>query len=108
MAWLHLRELLECRLSPTRLFLFRMPESLTEWLHRALADCFLRRPAFEAVVSLNSSQTGQTFRWGVILDGPAGPNIWGIPTEVGDPNSTDQYRSFVLEGGGGRTTDPNY
>jgi 1,4-alpha-glucan branching enzyme len=58
-------------------------------------------PAFEAVASLDSSQTGQTFRWGVILDGPAGPNIWGIPTEVGDPNSTDRYRSFVLEGGGG-------
>jgi 1,4-alpha-glucan branching enzyme len=58
-------------------------------------------PAFEAVVSLDSSQTGQTFLWGVILDGAAGPNVWGIPTEIHDPNSLDRYRSFVLEGGGG-------
>ncbi len=57
-------------------------------------------PAFEAMASLDSSQTGQTFRWGVILDGPAGPDVWGIPTEIGDPNSTERYRSFVLEGGG--------
>ena len=56
-------------------------------------------PAFEAVVSLDLSQSGQTFRWGVTLDGPAGSNIWGIATEVGDPNSSDRYRSFVLEGG---------
>jgi 1,4-alpha-glucan branching enzyme len=56
-------------------------------------------PAFEAFVSLDASQSGQTFRWGVTLDGPAGPNLWGIATEVGDPNLTDRYRSFVLEGG---------
>ncbi len=56
-------------------------------------------PSFEAVVSLDSSQAGQEFRWGVILDGPAGPNVWGVPTETGDAASTDRYRSFVLEAG---------
>ncbi len=56
-------------------------------------------PAFEAVLSLDTSQAGQPFRWGVILDGPAGPNVWGIPTEIGDADSTDRYRTFVLEPG---------
>jgi 1,4-alpha-glucan branching enzyme len=58
-------------------------------------------PAFEATVALDSSQVGTQFSWGVTLDGPAGPNVWGIPTEVGDPNLTDRYRTFALAGGGG-------
>ena len=56
-------------------------------------------PALEAMVNLDSAQTGTSFNWGVTLDGPAGSNGWGIPTEVGDPNLTDRYRTFVLEGG---------
>jgi 1,4-alpha-glucan branching enzyme len=58
-------------------------------------------PAFQASVNLDPSQVGTTFNWGVTLDGPAGPNNWGIPIEVGDPNSTQRYRTFPLAGGAG-------
>jgi 1,4-alpha-glucan branching enzyme len=54
-------------------------------------------PAFRAQVQLDASQAGWTFRWGVILDGPAGRDQWGIPTEVSDLNSMDQTRSFTLD-----------
>ena len=56
-------------------------------------------PAFEATVTLDSAGVGQSFSWGVTLDGPAGTGVWAIPTEVDDPNSTDRYRTFVLAGG---------
>ena len=59
--------------------------------------------AFQAVVNLDSSQVGAQFTWGVTLDGPAGPNVWGIPTEVGDPNSVQRYRTFQLAGDAGTT-----
>lgn len=62
---------------------------------------------FQATVNLDSSQVGTQFNWGVTLDGPAGPNVWGIPTEVGDPNSTQRYRTFQLAGGTG-TQDVTY
>jgi 1,4-alpha-glucan branching enzyme len=55
-------------------------------------------PAFRGRVDFDASQAGWTFRWSVILDGPAGPDQWGIPTEVSDVNSTDQTRSFLLKG----------
>lgn len=53
-------------------------------------------PCFTATVQLDDSQIGWLFRWGVILDGPAGNNLWGIPTEINDSNSTERYRSFNL------------
>ena len=62
---------------------------------------------FQATVNLDSSQVGTQFNWGVTLDGPAGPNVWGIPTEVRDPNSTQRYRTFQLAGGTG-TQDVSY
>jgi 1,4-alpha-glucan branching enzyme len=34
---------------------------------------------------------------GVLLDGPGGANIWGIPAEVQDANSTDRYRQLELQ-----------
>src|SRR5215469_2878485 len=43
-------------------------------------------PAFEATVNLNEAQAGQQFQWGITLDAPNNPNIWGIMTEVPDPN----------------------
>jgi 1,4-alpha-glucan branching enzyme len=58
-------------------------------------------PAFEATVNLNAAQPGQQFQWGVVLDAPEGPNIWGIMTEVPDPNSSDRYRVFNLDAGPG-------
>ena len=53
-------------------------------------------PAFEATVDFDPSQVGTTFAWGVFADGPGGPNRWGIPTEVCNPVSTQQTRSFQL------------
>ena len=53
-------------------------------------------PCFTATVDLDAAGVGEPFRWGVSLDGPAGPNLWGIPTETGDMNSTERYREFIL------------
>jgi len=53
-------------------------------------------PDFTATVAFDISQTGYLFRWGVILDSPQGRDIWGIPTEIGDRNSSDRHRSFTL------------
>src|SRR5215207_1329834 len=41
-------------------------------------------PAFPATVHLDLADAHRTFRWGVVLDGPQGANLWGIPTEVQD------------------------
>lgn len=54
-------------------------------------------PCFSATVELDDSQIGWLFRWGVILDGSAGDNLWGITTELNDINSTECYRSFILQ-----------
>jgi len=56
-------------------------------------------PCFTATVDLDESGVGKQFRWGVKLDGPSGTGIWGIPTEVNDPNSSDRYREFQLASG---------
>jgi 1,4-alpha-glucan branching enzyme len=53
-------------------------------------------PAFRATVQLDDSQIGQTFRWGVSVDTPDRPNVWGIPTEVNDAESTERTRTFTL------------
>jgi 1,4-alpha-glucan branching enzyme len=53
-------------------------------------------PTFTASVQLDLADSGKTFAWGVVLDGPQGPNGWGIPTEVQDLRSTDRYRQFRL------------
>jgi 1,4-alpha-glucan branching enzyme len=53
-------------------------------------------PRFTATVELDASQVGWVFRWGVLLDGPSGVDLWGVPTEVQDRNSRERTRSFVL------------
>src|SRR4051794_38153382 len=50
-------------------------------------------PAFRAAAVVDDDQDGQ-LQWGVIVDGPAGANVWGLPTGVADRNSTERYRSF--------------
>jgi 1,4-alpha-glucan branching enzyme len=55
-------------------------------------------PAFRAAVMLDDSQIGRTFRWGVSVDTRERTNLWGVPTEVGDPVSTQRYRTFTLTG----------
>ncbi|HEY9663970.1 MAG TPA: hypothetical protein V6C65_36430, partial [Allocoleopsis sp.] len=69
-------------------------------MHPAIAEdgC----PCFIAIVQFDASQVDSHFHWGVILDAPAGREIWGIPTEVNDRHSTDRYRTFTL-----RTPNPN-
>jgi 1,4-alpha-glucan branching enzyme len=52
--------------------------------------------AFDATVSLDSSQTGTTFQWGVFADLAGLPDTWVIVTEVPDPDSSECYRTFVL------------
>ena len=58
-------------------------------------------PSFAAEVRFDDSQIGATFGWGVMLDGPAGRNLWAIASEVDDEKSTSRERSFVLRQGAG-------
>ena len=58
--------------------------------------------AFSASVSLDASQVGTTLEWGVIADLEGAPKSWVVVTEVPDPNSAFQTRSFVLSAAGGR------
>ncbi|CAH1387356.1 alpha-amylase family glycosyl hydrolase [Candidatus Nitrotoga sp. M5] len=53
-------------------------------------------PIFTASISLNLADQDNTFKWGIILDGPQGANFWGIPTEVQDVNSVARHRQFQL------------
>ncbi|MGH9175514.1 MAG: alpha-amylase family glycosyl hydrolase, partial [Vicinamibacterales bacterium] len=56
-------------------------------------------PMFSASVALDLADQEQTFKWGVVLDGPQGSDFWGIPTEVQDVNSVERYRQFRPSGG---------
>ncbi|CAA9319725.1 MAG: GH13 / GH13_10 / GH13_9 / GH13_11 / GH13_36 [uncultured Gemmatimonadetes bacterium] len=58
-------------------------------------------PAFVATVRLHGGAAGEVFRWGVVLDGPAGANQWGIITEAPGSSAKDQrrYREFRPRGG---------
>ena len=60
-------------------------------------------PAFDAIVNFDDSAIGAVLRWGVTLDGPLGPGLWGIASEVDDETSTARERSFTLAGGTRRT-----
>jgi 1,4-alpha-glucan branching enzyme len=53
-------------------------------------------PCFTATVLLDEAELGTRFRWGVRFDGPGGPNLWGIPTEVNDIRSAERFREFEL------------
>jgi 1,4-alpha-glucan branching enzyme len=57
---------------------------------------------FQLLVSLDASQAGRTFRWGVAFDGPSGANVWGVPTEVATADDVARYREFELSAGGGQ------
>ncbi|MGA8781307.1 MAG: alpha-amylase family glycosyl hydrolase, partial [Terracidiphilus sp.] len=58
--------------------------------------------AFTASVSMDASQVGTRFEWGVIADLASAQNSWVVVTEVADPNSAQQTRSFILSAAGGR------
>jgi 1,4-alpha-glucan branching enzyme len=53
-------------------------------------------PAFRATVSLDDGQINREFRWGVFVDTPERPNVWGVPTEINDTVSRERYRIFTL------------
>ena len=57
-------------------------------------------PAWRADMLFDDAQRGWTFHWGVVVDAPQQNNVWGIPTETGDPNARAQHRSFALRGDG--------
>ena len=57
-------------------------------------------PCFTATIELDGTGVGTQFCWGVILDGPQGANLWGIPTEINDMTSADRYRTFTLAADG--------
>jgi 1,4-alpha-glucan branching enzyme len=58
-------------------------------------------PSFEATVRFDDSEIGTVVRWGVMLDGPAGPDLWGIAAEVDDETSSAREQSFTLQQGSG-------
>jgi len=53
-------------------------------------------PTFRATANLESNNPDQIFYWGIKLDGPAGKQLWAIPTEEKDPASTSRRRTFTL------------
>lgn len=53
-------------------------------------------PAFRATVPFPDGRLGQAYSWGVLLDAPGGREIWGIPTEAGDPAAPVRHRTFTL------------
>jgi 1,4-alpha-glucan branching enzyme len=56
--------------------------------------------AFSASVSLDSSQVGTGFQWGILADLADAPDSWVVVTEVSDPNSVQRTRSFALSAAG--------
>jgi 1,4-alpha-glucan branching enzyme len=74
----------------------------TDWMESPMQDAVGEDgcPIFKASVSLDLADRDKTFRWGVVVDGPQGTNLWGIPTEIQDMNSTERSRQFRLTGGG--------
>lgn len=62
-------------------------------------------PAFRATVALDGN-SGDSFQWGVIADGPGGRNLWAIPNEVNDVGSRERTRTLVL--GEGPTQQARY
>lgn len=55
-------------------------------------------PVFRGSVTLDAN-AGESFQWGVILDGPQGANLWGIAAEVPDLNSGQRHRTFQVSAG---------
>jgi 1,4-alpha-glucan branching enzyme len=92
--------------------IFRNARLRGSWYgHGRYSDHWMESPMQEAVgddggqifttsISLNLADRDKTFKWGVVLDGPQGPNFWGIPIEVQDVNSVERYRQFRLQSGG--------
>ena len=57
-------------------------------------------PSYTANVEFDPAGSGREFQWGVRLDAPQRPDIWGIPTEVNDRFSDQRHRTFTLDPNG--------
>lgn len=64
-------------------------------------------PAFTATVDFDDARAGETHRWGVRFDAPAGPNAWAITLEVNDADSKERYRQVTLPAAG-ETAEAEY
>jgi 1,4-alpha-glucan branching enzyme len=53
-------------------------------------------PAYTTTCEIESENPRQLFYWGVTLDGPAGTQLWGIPTEENNANANLRRRAFML------------
>ncbi|WP_091564877.1 alpha-amylase family glycosyl hydrolase [Arthrobacter sp. ok362] len=65
-------------------------------------------PAFEVAVDFDDALAGQEIRWGVRLDGRAGANQWGIPTEDPDLGVIRPECRTILPAAGGLATARYY
>ncbi len=65
-------------------------------------------PSFKATIQFDTGEVGKRFRWGVRLDAPGAPDIFGIPTEIPDANSSDRYREFDLLPEGNKQVEEFY
>jgi 1,4-alpha-glucan branching enzyme len=73
-----------------------------DWTERSMTEITAPDgcPAFTATVQFADGEVGRRFRWGVTFDGPAGANLWGITTEIGDKDSLERFREFGLQPAG--------
>ncbi|GAB3902774.1 hypothetical protein GCM10028803_30030 [Larkinella knui] len=65
-------------------------------------------PAFQLSIPFQTPAPDVKFHWGVLLDGPNGPNLWGIPTEVPNALSVERFRSFQIEADSPNQTERYY
>lgn len=65
-------------------------------------------PAFQVSLSLQDDGDETRFQWGVLLDAPSGPNLWGIPTELPDADSVARLRTFQLHSSSDAQTERFY
>lgn len=53
--------------------------------------------AFTAEVRFADEERGKTFSWGVIVDAPGRPGLWGIMSDSGQTDPVRPRRTFVLD-----------
>jgi len=53
-------------------------------------------PTFSATVEFPDTQVGVQFAWGVVADAGFGRDLWALPTEISDADSTARHRTFTL------------
>ncbi|OBH98737.1 hypothetical protein A5678_21885 [Mycobacterium sp. E2733] len=54
-------------------------------------------PTYVASVEFPDSQVGAEYAWGVIVDSGFSRDLWAIPIEISEPDSTARHRTFTLD-----------